>query len=455
MKTRTVRDSMGELEVPAHALWGAQTQRAVDNFAISGQRLPRRFIEALIHMKACAAQANAELKLLPNKIAGAIEKAAMQLLDSDFLEQFPIDVYQTGSGTSTNMNANEVLAELASRALQKPVHPNDHVNMGQSSNDTIPTAIHVSATLAVENTLLPALGSLRDTIVARGAAAGDTIKTGRTHLMDAMPIRIDQEMGAWAFQIEQDIERLQGTLPRLRLLAQGGTAIGSGINCHPEFAARFCKRLSTRVNSSFQPSGNFFAALAGQETSAELSGQMQVTATTLTKIANDLRLMNSGPLAGLQEIALPALQPGSSIMPGKINPVIPEAVTMVAARVAGNQTTIALAAQSGNFQLNVMLPVIANALLESIELLANSATALADKAIKGLTINDAVLTKTLASNPILVTALNAKIGYELGAEIAKIAYAEGRSVLEVAKEKTDLDEDELQRLLDPRHLTGG
>ncbi|MEE8245541.1 MAG: lyase family protein, partial [Pseudomonadales bacterium] len=346
-------------------------------------------------------------------------------------------------------------AELASRALQKPVHPNDHVNMGQSSNDTIPTAIHVSATLAVENTLLPALGSLRDTIVARGAAAGDTIKTGRTHLMDAMPIRIDQEMGAWAFQIEQDIERLQGTLPRLRLLAQGGTAIGSGINCHPEFAARFCQRLSVRVNSAFQPSGNFFAALAGQETSAELSGQLQVTATTLTKIANDLRLMNSGPLAGLQEIALPALQPGSSIMPGKINPVIPEAVTMVAARVAGNQTTIALAAQSGNFQLNVMLPVIANALLESIELLANSATALADKAIKGLTINDAVLTKTLASNPILVTALNAKIGYELGAEIAKIAYAEGRSVLEVAKEKTDLDEDELQRLLDPRHLTGG
>jgi fumarate hydratase class II len=455
MKTRTVRDSMGELEVPAHALWGAQTQRAVDNFAISGQRLPSRFIEALIHMKASAAEANAELKILPSKIAGAIEKAAVQLLDSDFLEQFPIDVYQTGSGTSTNMNANEVLAELASRALQKPVHPNDHVNMGQSSNDTIPTAIHVSATLAVENTLLPALGSLRDTIVARGAAAGDTIKTGRTHLMDAMPIRIDQEMGAWAFQIEQDIERLQGTLPRLRLLAQGGTAIGSGINCHPEFAARFCKRLGARVNSSFQPSGNFFAALAGQETSAELSGQLQVTATTLTKIANDLRLMNSGPLAGLQEIALPALQPGSSIMPGKINPVIPEAVTMVAARVAGNQTTIALAAQSGNFQLNVMLPVIANALLESIELLANSATALADKAIKGLTINDAVLTKTLASNPILVTALNAKIGYELGAEIAKIAYAEGRSVLDVAKEKTDLDEDELQRLLDPRHLTGG
>ncbi len=455
MKARTVRDSMGELEVPEHALWGAQTQRAVDNFAISGQRLPRQFIEALIHMKASAAEANAELKLLPENIATAIEKAARQLLESDFTEQFPVDIYQTGSGTSTNMNANEVLAELASRTLEQPVHPNDHVNMGQSSNDTIPTAIHVSATLAVENRLLPALRSLQETIAERGAAAGDIIKTGRTHLMDAMPIRVDQEMGAWAFQIGQDIERLQSTLPRLRQLAQGGTAIGSGINCHPDFPKRFCASLNARLGTTFQPSADFFASLAGQETSVELSGQLQVTATTLTKIANDLRLMNSGPLAGLQEIALPALQPGSSIMPGKINPVIPEAVTMVAARVAGNHTTIALAAQSGNFQLNVMLPVIAHGLLESTQLLANAATALADKAIKGLTINEAVLKKTLASNPILVTALNAKIGYELGAEIAKTAYAEGRSVLDVAKEKTDLDEDELQRLLDPRGLTGG
>ena len=452
---RIEKDSMGELKVPADALWGAQTQRAVENFPISGRAMPAGFIAAVGLVKWAAAGANEELGLLEPAVAAAIREAAAAVAAGQHDDQFPVDVFQTGSGTSTNMNANEVIATLASRIAGAPVHPNDHVNMGQSSNDVIPTAIHLSAALAVEGELLPALDYLAAGIEKKAAACRDIVKTGRTHLMDAMPVRLDQELGAWATQVRSGIARVQGTLPRLCRLAQGGTAVGTGINAHPEFGARFAAQLAGRTGIEFRPSEDYFESLSCQDTAVELSGQLKTVAVSLMKIANDLRWMNSGPLAGLGEIALPALQPGSSIMPGKVNPVIPEATAMVAAQVIGNDAAITVAGQSGSFQLNVMLPLVADRLLDSLRVLAAVARVLADQAIAGFTVNEHNLRAALERNPILVTALNPVIGYELGAATAKKAYAEGRPIREVALEMTDLSEDELARLLDPAGLTEG
>jgi fumarate hydratase class II len=452
---RIERDSMGELQVPADALWGAQTQRAVQNFPISGLTLPRAFIAALGLVKQAAARANSRLGLLEPQIARAIDAAASDVEKGRHDPQFPIDVFQTGSGTSTNMNANEVIASLATRRLGHAVHPNDHVNMSQSSNDVIPTAIHVSAAVTLRRELVPALEHLRDVLRMKEREVGAIVKTGRTHLMDAMPVTLGQELSGWRTQIESGLERLAAVEPRLLALAQGGTAVGTGINAHPEFAARFCEELANLSAIAFTPAANYFEALASQDTAVELSGQLKVLAVSLMKIANDLRWMNSGPLAGLAEIALPALQPGSSIMPGKVNPVIPEATAMVAAQVIGNDTTITIAGQSGNFQLNVMLPVIAYNLLESIRLLANASRALADRAIGGFKVNEERLAAALDRNPILVTALNPVIGYEKGAAIAKQAYAEGRPIREVAAQMTDLPPEELARLLDPADLAQG
>ena len=452
---RVERDSMGELEVPADALWGAQTQRAVNNFPISGLAMPRQFIRALGLVKWAAAGVNRDLGLLPEDIAAAIRSAALAVSDGQHDDHFPIDVFQTGSGTSSNMNANEVVAHLATAALGRPVHPNDHVNMGQSSNDVIPSSIHVSACLAVTEHLLPALEHLTKTLDAKSAELEDVVKTGRTHLMDAMPVTLGQELSGWAMQVRTGHQRVALTLARLSGLAQGGTAVGTGINAHPEFAVRVAAQLAEQTGIAFRPADSFFEAMSSQDTVVELSGQLKTVAVSLMKIANDLRWMNSGPLAGLGEISLPALQPGSSIMPGKVNPVIPEAVAMVAAQVIGNDTTLTVAGQSGNFQLNVMLPVMAYNVLQSVEILGSASRLLADSAIAGFTVNQTRLNEALDRNPILVTALNPVIGYEKGAAVAKQAYAEGKPILEVAEAETDLDADELRRLLDPKALTGG
>jgi fumarate hydratase, class II len=452
---RVERDSMGELQVPASALWGAQTQRAVNNFPISGLRMPAAFIRALALIKWAAARTNRNLGLLPEAIADAVESSALEVANGMHEDQFPIDVFQTGSGTSSNMNANEVIARLATRTLGSPVHPNDHVNMSQSSNDSIPSAIHIAAAVELDSKLLPALEHLAATIEAKARELAGIVKTGRTHLMDAMPVRLDQELGGWAAQIRANTQRLQAVMPRLTGLAQGGTAVGTGINAHPKFGAEFAAVLAKQTGIDFHPAADFFEALSSQDTAVELSGQLKTTAVSIMKIANDLRWMNSGPLAGLAEIALPDLQPGSSIMPGKVNPVIPEAAAMVAAQVIGNDATITIAGQSGNFQLNVMLPVVALNLLESIALLANVAPALADAAIKGFKVNQKKLDDALDRNPILVTALNSVIGYDKGAAIAKQAYKEGRAIREVAAEQTKLPPEQLRRLLDPLELTKG
>jgi len=453
--TRVERDSLGSLDVPADALWGAQTQRAIQNFPPSGLRMPRAFIRALALIKHAAAGANAEHGDLPQPVAKAIQQASLEVATGRYDDQFPVDVFQTGSGTSSNMNANEVIASLATRILGAAVHPNDQVNMSQSSNDVVPTAIHVSAALVLEEHLLPALHKLREVLAARCAEFADVVKTGRTHLMDAMPITLAQELSAWVSQIAAAESRLSSVTPRLYALAQGGTAVGTGINARPQFGALFARHLANSTKIAFRPSGNYFEALSSQDTAVELSGQLKVLSVSLMKIANDLRWMNSGPLAGLAEIALPALQPGSSIMPGKVNPVVAESVTMIAAQVIGNDATITLAGQSGNFQLNVMLPVIAYDLLQSLELLGIACRNLADNAIKGFTVNRDRMNDALARNPILVTALNPLIGYEKGAAIAKKAYREGRPILDVAAEMTDLSIDELRRLLDPKSLTEG
>lgn len=452
---RVERDSMGELRVPGQALWGAQTQRAVDNFPISGLTMPRAFIRALGLIKWAAAGANGELGLLPTVKARAIQSAALDVAAGEFDAQFPIDVFQTGSGTSSNMNANEVIAHLASKRGPGAIHPNDDVNMGQSSNDVIPTAIHVSAALLVAEDLLPALQHLQAALDAKAQETDGVVKTGRTHLMDAMPVRLGQELSGWACQVGNARARLEECLQRLGRLAQGGTAVGTGINAHPKFGSKVAVLLSEHTGIQFRASENYFESMSTQDTAVELSGQLRVLAVSLMKIANDLRWMNSGPLAGLGEIQLPALQPGSSIMPGKVNPVIPEAVAMVAAQVMGNDTTIAVAGQSGNFQLNVMLPVVAYNLLQSTGLLATASRVLADKAISGFTVNNAKLGEALDRNPILVTAMNPVIGYEKGAAIAKKAYAQGRPIREVAREQTDLTDAEIDRLLDAMDLTRG
>jgi fumarate hydratase class II len=452
---RKEHDSFGEIEVPAGALWGAQTERARRNFQLSGSRLPAEFIAALALIKAAAARANRRLGLLDAPMASAISDAALSVARGEHADQFPLDVFQTGSGTSTNMNANEVIALLASRSLGAKVHANDHVNMCQSSNDCIPSAIHVSAVLAVRGQLLPALEGLANILRDKEIAWASVLKTGRTHLMDATPMTLGQEASGWRAQIELAIERLRATEPRLLALAQGGTAIGTGINAHEKFAATFVEELGGLTRVPFAASANYFAAQATQDAAVELSGQLRVLAVTLMKIANDLRWMGSGPLAGLAELKLPALQPGSSIMPGKVNPVIPEATCMIAAQVMGLDAAIAIGGQAGNFQLNVMLPMIAANLVTSISLLANAARALGAQCIAGAEPNLAGLEESVTRNPILATALNPAIGYERAAAIAKRAYAEGRPVFEVALEMSGLSAEELAQLLDPALLTRG
>jgi len=451
---RIERDSMGEIAVPVDALYGAQTQRAVDNFGISGLRMPAAFIRALGRIKSACAAVNAELGLLDGAIAAAIVQVADEIAAGSHADQFPVDVFQTGSGTSTNMNANEVIARLASLRSGLAVHPNDHVNCGQSSNDVIPTALHVSACVQCHSTLLPALDDLQAVIRQRAGELSGVVKTGRTHLMDAMPLRLDQELGAWATQIRKGGERIGGALQHLQQLALGGTAVGTGVNAHPEFGSRVAVRLAAATDIGFVANADLFEALAGQDAAVAMSGQLRTLAVSLLKISNDLRWMNSGPLAGLGEIALPALQPGSSIMPGKVNPVIPEAVAMVCAQVIGNDASITLAGQSGNFQLNVMLPVVAYNLLQSIDLLAAAAAALGEKAVAGFSVNRDRIEASLHRNPVLVTALNRVIGYEQGAAIAKRAWAEGRPIVDVAVEMTGLGREELEGLLDPEKLTG-
>ena len=452
---RIEKDSMGELQVPEDALWGAQTQRAVNNFPISGLTMPRQFIAALGLVKWAAAGANSELGLIKSDVAVAIQTAALAVSEGEYDEHFPIDVFQTGSGTSSNMNANEVISHVATEALGANVHPNDHVNMSQSSNDVIPTCVHVSAALAIQKQLMPALQHLSEVLEAKADETRDIVKTGRTHLMDAMPVTLGQEIDAWRSQIDHGSERINDTMKRLTALAQGGTAVGTGINAHPKFGAKVAVLLGEFTGVPFTAADNLFQSLSSQDAAVETSGQLRALAVSLTKIANDLRWMNSGPLAGIGEIALPALQPGSSIMPGKVNPVIPEAVAMVCAQVMGNDATIAIGGQSGNFQLNVMLPVVTYNLLQSIEILSTASVVLADSAIAGFAVNQDNINKALDRNPILVTALNPVIGYELGAAVAKKAYAEGRAVKDVAKEMTELTDDELDRLLDPAALTEG
>ncbi|MSP37850.1 MAG: class II fumarate hydratase [Deltaproteobacteria bacterium] len=453
---RIEKDSLGEVRVPADALYMAQTQRAIENFPVSGLRFGRSCIRALGIIKSASAAVNAELGLLDARLATVIENAALEVANGQHDEQFPVDIFQSGSGTSTNMNANEVIATRAKQiAGSTTVHPNDHVNMCQSSNDVIPSALHIASMIELQENLLPALHHLHDELLRKAEANDDVVKTGRTHLMDAMPIRLSQQIGGWAAQIRQSIERLTATLPRMGELALGGTAVGTGINAHPEFGARVAARISLMTSIKFVESANHFAAQSAQDAGVELSGQLKTLALALMKIANDLRWMNSGPQAGLGEIVLPPLQPGSSIMPSKINPVISESVMMVAAQVVGNDAAITMAASHGNFELLTMLPVIAHNLLQSLHILANVSKPLADKAVGGFTVNREQIAAAIERNPVLVTALNPIVGYEKAAEIAKQAIAEGRSIKDVALERTSLSRAELDGLLDPRALTFG
>jgi len=445
---------MGQVRIPVDALYGPQTQRAVNNFTISARRFPPAFIHALAIIKQAAAQTNMELGLLDTDKGEAIVSATRSILKGNYDAQFPISVYQTGSGTSTNMNMNEVIRSLA-RLKGVELSANDHVNMGQSSNDVIPSALHLAVALSIRDTLQPALVRLAGCIRDKGLEYKDVIKTGRTHLMDALPIRFQAEMEGWAAQIDDCLERTTSAIERLSSLALGGTAVGSGVNCHPEFPAGTVARINTETGLSCAVSPSFYKSLSSLDTAVEVSGQLRTVAVAFIKIANDLRWMNSGPLSGLGEIALPALQPGSSIMPAKVNPVIPEAVCMASAQVIGNDTAVMLAGQSGNFQLNTMLPLAAANLLDSIELLSGSGRSLADKAIAGMKLNREVYQDAVARNPILVTALNPKIGYLAAARIAKKAIVEKRPILDVALEETDLTRSELIELLDPTLLADG
>ncbi len=461
MKFRTEKDSLGEVRVPAKALWGAQTQRAVNNFPISGIKMnfpfTKSFVSSLGLIKDAAARANLRLKLISTKKSKAISRAAKEVWKEKHHNEFPIDVFQTGSGTSSNMNANEVIANLASRYSKLDINPNDDVNMSQSSNDVIPTAIKLSAIMDLDGKLFPALDELIYSIEKKAKSLEGVIKTGRTHLMDAMPIDFSEELGAWASQLSASKEILRTIEKRFFELPQGGTAVGSGINAHKNFSKYFAQELSKLCNSKkrFSPSKNFYHELSAQDCSVQLSGELKNLAIVLMKISNDLRWMNSGPLAGMSEIELKALQPGSSIMPGKVNPVIPEAVAMASADVIGNDVSITVAAQSGSFQLNVMLPVIAYNLLKSINLIAGSMKALSKNAIKTFKVNEKNLESSLSKNPILVTALNPIIGYEKAAEIAKKAYKENRPIIEVAAQETDLSKAKLLKLLDPKKLAKG
>ena len=451
---RTETDTMGEVKVISTALYGAQTQRAVDNFTISKDVMPWSFIEAVLHIKLAAAKTNGELGLLSKEQSIRICTAVDFILERKPHAQFPVPVFQTGSGTSTNMNVNEVIAKMSceSDAL---ISPNDHVNLCQSSNDVIPSAIQISTAVKITYLLIPKLKDLIKNINTFANNNIDVIKTGRTHLMDALPIKLIDECKGWICQIEECIERFETSLPRLLRLPLGGTAVGSGVNCHPEFAKITIKTLSKLFELDFIPSISRYKGLSSLDTAVEHMSHLKTCAICISKIANDLRFMNSGPHNGFAEIQLPALQPGSSIMPAKINPVIPEAVLMATAKIIGNETTINIAALGGNFQLNTMLPLAAVVLLESIELLAGCADTLGEKALKGITVNKEKLSNALRHNPILVTSLSPYIGYNKAAEIAKIAENEQRPILDVALEKTDIAKDKLQQLLDPQVLANG
>jgi fumarate hydratase class II len=459
--TRTERDSLGPVEVPAGAYYGAQTERARQNFPVSGLRFPRRFLAALAMVKGEAAAVNAGLGIVPERVAEAIRQAAEEVIAGKLDDHFPLDIYQTGSGTSTNMNANEVLSNRAIEILggtlgsKEPVHPNDHVNAGQSSNDVIPTAIHVAAYQALVEDLEPALGRLAEALEKKAAEFDDIVKIGRTHLQDAVPVRLGQEFGGYARQVRNGVDRLAAVKPRLAELALGGTAAGTGLNAPPGFADAVIARLAERTGSPFVGAPDKFEALATKDACVETSGALKTIAASLTKIANDLRWLGSGPRAGLGEIALPSLQPGSSIMPGKVNPVIPEMTLMVSAQVVGNDVTITVAGMAGNFELNVMMPVIAYNLLQSIGILAAACRLLADRCVAGIEADRERLAGMLERSLMMVTALAPRLGYDTAAAIAKEAYASNRTVREVTLEKQLLSPAELAELLDPLEMTQG
>jgi fumarate hydratase class II len=458
-ETRIEKDSLGEIEVPSSVYYGAQTERARQNFPVSGLRFPRRFIAALGMIKGEAAAVNEELGILQPELAQAIRQAADEVVRGDRDDDFPLDIFQTGSGTSTNMNANEVIGNRAIQILQgemgskSPVHPNDHVNAGQSSNDVIPTAIHLSAYAAIVEDLNPALDPLAAALEAKAREFDEVVKIGRTHLQDAVPVRLGQEFSGYAAQVRKGIERLEGVKPRLGELALGGTAVGTGLNARPGFATSVIKRLGQRTGLPFVPAPNKFEAMAAKDAAVETSGALKTVAVSLTKIANDIRWLGSGPRTGIGEIALPSLQPGSSIMPGKVNPVIPEMVLMVAAQVVGNDVTISVGGMSGNFELNVMMPVIAYNLLQSIEILANASQLLADRCVAGLEANRERCEEMVEKSLAMVTALAPRIGYDKAAEIAKEAFATGRTVRELATAMEVLPLEELERVLDARSQT--
>jgi fumarate hydratase class II len=432
---RIEHDSMGEVRVPAAAKWRAQTQRAVENFPISGLRLERAHIEALARIKAAAAKVNAELGVLDKDMADAITEAADEVAAGRWDDHFPIDVFQTGSGTSSNMNANEVIASLATEKLGRPVHPNDHVNASQSSNDVFPSSIHVAATSAVVNELIPALAHLGDALEAKATEWATVVKSGRTHLMDATPVTLGQEFGGYAAAVRYGIERLQAALPRVAELPLGGTAVGTGINTPPGFSAAVIREVATATGLPLTEARDHFEAQGARDGLVELSGQLRTIAVSLYKISNDIRWMGSGPRTGLTELFLPDLQPGSSIMPGKVNPVIPEALCMVCAQVIGNDAAIAFGGAAGNFELNVMLPMLARNVLESIRLLANTARLFADRCVTGLVANVERCREYAESSPSIVTPLNRYIGYEEASKVAKQALAERKTIRQVVLER--------------------
>jgi fumarate hydratase class II len=456
--TRVEHDSMGEVAVPASAKWGATTQRAVENFPISGQRMDPAVIHALGRIKAAAARANAQLGVLENETAAAIRAAAEEVAAGGWDDQFPIDVFQTGSGTSSNMNANEVIATLAAEQFGQPVHPNDHVNASQSSNDVIPSAIHLAATDGVVNDLIPALVSLAEALEAKADEFADVVKSGRTHLMDATPVTLGQEFGGYAAQVRYGIERLEATLPRVGELALGGTAVGTGINAPPGFAAAVIADLRESTGLPLTEARNHFEAQGAQDSLVELSGQLRTVAIGLYKIATDIRWMGSGPRAGLAEIHVPDLQPGSSIMPGKVNPVVAEALSMVCAQVIGNDAAVAFGGSQGNFELNIMLPMLARNVLESTRLLASASRLFADRCVRGIAADEGRTREYAEGSPSVATALNPVLGYEEAASIAKQALAERKSIRDVVLERGHVDAgritlEDLDRLLDVRSLT--
>ncbi len=458
-KYRIEKDFLGEVKVPNHAYWGSQTQRAIENFPISGLRFPDIFIHSIAYIKLACAKVNYDLGLMDKKISDAIVQSCKEIIEDKFSDQFPLDVFQTGSATSTNMNVNEVIATRANEIIKgykdskNPVHPNDHVNKGQSTNDVIPSAIHISAYLLAKDSLIPSLKLLHKKIKEKSNNFKSIVKTGRTHLMDAMPLTLKQEMSGWASQIELSIKRIQETLPRLSELAIGGTAVGTGYSTHPEFGRKVSKVLSEMTRTKFRESRNHFQAQSTMDTITELSGHLKTLATSLLKIVNDMRWMNSGPVSGLSEIIIPSLQPGSSMMPGKVNPVILEAVRMVCVQVIGNDAVISISNLMGEFQLNVMLPVIAHNIIQSITILSNSTNLMAKKVIDDLEVNEKHISELTGRNPIIATALNPIIGYDKTAEVIKKAIKEKKRVKDVVIEMGYLSEEEANKILDPKKMT--